>query len=251
VAWQIENIGQVLSPDEQHMRWSYVIVLRETAGSAIEFQRVDVGSRAEGMEITGGLTSSPFARTLPAQGELRIPNVDTWGWSRQSGNPFGGAAALRTVMVEYRFIEQASGGEPVSVAVRMRLDRSVGKLVRPAVSTTGALPPQRTLSDLASLAGPWRGSVRADGDVFHVPIDLTFAADGTVHVAVNDPVTVQARATASVRDGRLEYSADPLSGAFRLHEDQGQRILAGYVSPPRQGSRTPVGYTIRVRWQGP
>lgn len=64
VAWEIVDVGQLASPDHQRMRWSYAIVLRETAGSAVMFERVERSSRS-GIEMIGGAPrAEPFARTL-------------------------------------------------------------------------------------------------------------------------------------------------------------------------------------------
>ena len=255
VAWEIVDIGQLASADNQRMRWSYVIVLRETSGSAVLFERVERSVRTT-IEMVGGSPESyPFARTLAVHGELRYATSDSWGWTRESGRGFGGAATIPTLTVEHRFIGRTSGGQPVAVTARIHLDRSVGKIVTPTPSTSGPLPPRRVLkdsSDLATLAGRWRGSVRTDGREFDVPVEFTLEPDGTLRVALNDPVTERFRAAMSVRDGGLAYAGtNGVSGPFALHEQDGRRILAGYVTNPRQGSEVPVGHTIRVQWQGP
>ncbi len=253
VTWEIVDMGQLASSNGQRLRWSYVIVLRETAGSAVQFERLERGSRVEGMELTsGGISARSFSQTLPARGELRVPTVDSWGWSAQAGNPFGGTASLQPIAVEYRFFGR-TGQESVTIPVRIRLHRGVGKVVRPVLSTTAALPPSKmmTTGDLAGLAGQWRGALRADGDVFDVPIECTFEPDGTVRIAMNDPVTDRFRAAVSVRDGGLAYAGNRDTGSFTLHEREKDRILAGYVTGPREGPQAPVGYTIRLQWQGP
>jgi hypothetical protein len=253
VAWEIIDVGQLVSPDNQRMRWSYVIVLREAAGSAVLFERVERSSRTS-IEMIGGTTESQaFARTLAAHGELRYATWDSWGWTRESGRAFGGAATIAPLTVEHRFIGRTSGGQPVGVTTRIQLDRSVGKVVTPTLSASGPLPPPKTLqgAELPGLVGRWRGSHRADGDVFDVPTEIVIRSDSSVEVALNDPITSRFRATASIRDGALAYAGTPETGTLRLYERDGQRVLAGYVSAPRQGSQAPVGYTIRVEWQGP
>ncbi len=117
------------------------------------------------------------------------------------------------------------------MTARIRLDRSVGKIVPPTPSTSGPLPPRKALkdsSDLATLAGRWRGFVRTDGREFDVPVEFTLEPDGTLRVALSEPVTERFRATMSVRDGGLAYvGTNGVNGPFALHEQDGRRILAG------------------------
>jgi len=40
VSWEVTDIGQLVSRDNQRFLWSYAVVLRETAGRAVRFDQV-------------------------------------------------------------------------------------------------------------------------------------------------------------------------------------------------------------------
>lgn len=255
VSWEVTDIGQVTSLDGMRMRWSYVVVLKETAGVAIQFDRVERGSYAPNI-VGGAPTSVSFHRSLAANSELRAAFSDSWGWVGESveRRRFGGAALLGSLTVERRFIGTDAQGRAVTVLVRLQLDRSLGKRsTRPP--TIGTLPPDKRLeaSDLARLAGDWRGSYRAriGNEDFDIPIEWTVRADGSVEFGEHDPVTNRFRGTLSIRDGRLAYaSRGNDSGTVTFHEGGGRRVLFGTVSGPREGGWT-FSYTIRLEATGP
>lgn len=251
VSWEVTDIGQVTSLDGMRMRWSYVVVLKETTGITIQFDRIE-----RDVSGGGGLTSAPFRRTLAANSELRAPFWDSWGWVGESveRRRFGGAAILPTMTVRRRFVGTDAQGKAVTVVVRLHLDRSLGKRsTRPP--TIGPLPPERRLedSDLARLAGDWRGSyrVRMGSEDFDIPLEATVRADGSVEFGEHDPVTNRFRGTLSIRDGRLaSASRGNDSGTLTFHEGGGRRVLFGTVSGPREGGWT-FSYTIRLEATGP
>jgi hypothetical protein len=191
VAWEIADVGQLRSSDGMGLRWSYAIVLRERAGSTIQFERVERGAYASGIEVIGApLRSWPFQRTLGPNSEIRYATTDSWGYVSPTQPAFGGAATIQPITVEYRFIGRDSAGGTVSVPVRVQLDQGVGKLVT-VRSATGPLPPPAALgeSDLPTLAGTWRGSYRADGGVFDIPIEAVIQPTGAIEMRENDPVS--------------------------------------------------------------
>ena len=246
VAWQVIDVGQVVSLDGSRTLWSYVVVLRNTTGASVQFERRECGSYTPGRDIIGGTpTSTPFRRSLAANSELRVPLTRNFGWIRQT--PFGGAATLQTLTVECRFIGVDAQGTPVSVLVRLRLDRSVGRRTTPP-PTTGPLPAVRSLTaaDLASLAGTWRGSYRTThgGNDFDIPLEATIGTDGSVDFGEYDPVTRRFRGSLAVRDGRLEYRSGRDSGTLELHEGGDKRVLFGRASGPRDGTTT--SYLVRL-----
>jgi hypothetical protein len=242
VAWQITDIGQVNSRDGQRTRWSYVILLRETAGLPIRFERVERASYASGIDIIGGMPETfPFSRTLEPNSEIRLAYSESWGWAANTPQ-FGGTAAIQPLIIEYRFVGQDANARPVSVPLRLRLDRSLGKPVTPPPATE-ALPPARRLGEegLGSLAGTWRGSYRPDPGEFDVPLTFVIDRDGSIEVAENDPVTSRYRGTVSLRDGKLAYTEGRNAGDLTLHETGDTRILAGAVSGPRP-------FVVRLQW---
>src|SRR5262245_57565972 len=147
VAWEIVDIGRVESRDGRRSRWSYVIVLKETAGGSIRFEKVERSSHVANIQnMIGGMPESfPLSRTLAANSEIRLAYTESWGWAA-GGNQFGGTAILQPLTVEYRFVGQDANGRTVSVPVRLRLERSLGKPVTP-LATTGALPPAKRLGE--------------------------------------------------------------------------------------------------------
>lgn len=258
VTWEVTDVGQLVSSSStwQGMRWSFVIVLKETAGSVIRFERVARGSYTLRAEQIGGTTvSQPFERTLPANGELRYSSSESWGWVGP-GQVFGGAATLPRKTAEYRFIGKTGGGQPVEALVRVHLDRNVGKVVTP-LPTAGSLSSATTLAptDLVSVAGSWRGSYRIDKGEFDIPLQVVVQSNGSFEVAENDPVTIRSRGTFSIREGRIACSWGRDTGNFTLHEAEGRRILAGRVSGPRDSpAGTPpstLGYTVRLERPSP
>lgn len=253
VEWEVTDVGQIESTDRQQTRWSYVVVLRETAGARVEFERAERGSYSTG-QMTGGTPEAwPFRRTLAANSELRLPFLEFWGWDGPTAQrmAFGGTATIGTLTVERRFIGKDAQGKEVTVLVRLRLDSSVGKLVRPP-PMLGPLPPERSLEagGLASVTGTWRGSYRADNGRYDIPLEITIGADGRFEGAENDPVTVRFRGSVRVDGGKLAYVGGRDTGLFTLHEGDGRRVLAGHVSGTREGQAgappSRVGYSVRL-----
>jgi hypothetical protein len=234
VAWEIVDVGRVESRDGERSRWSFVIVLRETAGSAIKFERVERSSHASGIDMIGGTPESfPFSRTLAANSEIRQAYSDSWGWAA-GRNQFGGTASIQPLTVQYRFVGQDANGRTVSVPMRLRLERSLGKPVTP-LSTTGALPPAKRLGEdgLHQVVGTWRGSYRLEHGEFDIPLVFAISPDGSIDAAENDPVTWRYRSKVSLQNGKLTFTADRYTGELTLHEAGSTRILAGSVSGPR------------------
>jgi hypothetical protein len=244
VAWEIVDIGRVDSRDGQRSRWSYVIVLRETAGGPIRFERVERTSHAPNIHhmIGGTLQTVPFTRTLAPNSEIRLAYSHSWGWMA-GRSQFGGSATLQPLTVEYRFVGQDANARAVSVPVRIRLERSLGKPATP-LSTIAALPPARRVGEegLGSLAGSWRGSYRSDQEEFDVPLAVVIHRDGSLDIAENDPITSRYRGAMAVRDGKVFYTQGGNTGELTLHEAGDTRILAGSVG----GSRPLV---VRLQWE--
>jgi hypothetical protein len=259
VAWEVADIGQVVSPDKQRMRWSYTVVLRETVGSPIQFEHIERSSYSSGTEMIGsGVRLRPFRRRLEANSEIRLPFTESWGWARSSAasTAFGGAATISPLTVEYRFTGADGQARPITVVVRVRLDRSVGKVVKP-LETTGLLPPAQTLrnDDLATVVGTWRGSYRATGSEFDIPVEFAIRADGSFEANENDPITNRYRGTLQIRDGKLAYAQRDDTGTLTLYKGAGKRFLAGHVSGQREdiagAPPSTLSYTIRLESASP
>jgi hypothetical protein len=229
VNWTVSDIGRVVSSDNQRIRWSYLITLRNAGDRVIQLERVERAMTAQSPEMVGGApTSSPLWRTLGARSELRIPTSDSWGWAPRSNAAFGGAATLRPVTVFRKFIGKDDRGAPVEIQVRVPLHSAVGRLVSPPTRPQ-TLPPATTLGagSMASLVGPWRGSYRPEGTLLDVPIAVTVLADGTFEFAENEPPTNRFSRPFQTKNGALEYTGSRGRATLTLHESGGKRMLAG------------------------
>src|SRR5262245_46273217 len=205
VEWEVTDVGRIDRADGMRTRWSFTIVLREKAGTSIQFERVESGSRAANMDVIGGMSQNTFNRRLEAGSELRYSVSESWGWASQApGNRFGGMARLGNLTIERRFIGRDANGRAIVVPVRMELHQGFGRRSRQPASSEAPLPPARQLqaTDLAGLAGRWEGYYDQSNG-FHVPVEAAIREDGTVEFAENDPVTNRFRRSLSIRDGRL------------------------------------------------
>jgi len=81
VAWEIVDTKQTLEENGFRMRWDFTLVFKNTGEIAIDFERVEHGSRAGGPVdgIVGGLATAPFAHRLEPGGEFRISQNESWG----------------------------------------------------------------------------------------------------------------------------------------------------------------------------
>jgi hypothetical protein len=244
VSWEVTDIGQVVSRDNQRSLWSYAVVLRETAGRTVRFEQVVHSMWASG-EMTGGNpVTTPFARTLPAKGELRAYFIDNWGWMRGSMQ-FGGASVLPTVRVERRLVGRDDSGAAVVLPVRVDLSRSVGRLSRPSPVSTPPLPERRLgPNELPTLAGLWRGAYLPGAGTFDIPLEVVIREDGSVQGGEFDPVVNRFSGMVRLADGQVDLSLGRDRGTLALHEGDGKRVLAGDMAGPRSN---PDGGTRIVR----
>jgi hypothetical protein len=73
VAWEVVGVKTDTLPAE--VRWSYTLVLRETTGTAIQFERV-VHPVARGADLRAQVTEERFRRRLEANAELRLARTE-------------------------------------------------------------------------------------------------------------------------------------------------------------------------------
>jgi hypothetical protein len=234
--------------DGRGMRWSYVINVKAPPGEGMQMEHVEIGVSSLG-ETIGAPQTIPFREIVAGNSVLRFPTDTTWGWA-ESTTPFGGTSSLPTATADYRFVGRRGSGERVTIPIRIRLDRSVG-IPAATAEVPDPLPPNRSVDDLVALVGMWRGYVRDDGGVFNVPLEIRIQPAGFADVALNSPITRRFRGHVLVTEGRVRYGAGSDSGTLTLHERETERILVGYITSPRQGAQTPLGYTVRLRWAGP
>jgi hypothetical protein len=106
------------------------------------------------------------------------------------------------------------------------------------------LPPARTLapSDLASLAGEWRGTLKGGTG----PADTGRAALGTVILAPDGSYTTNVSGQpgagkARIEGGRIVFEGSATRGTATLHEGDGRRVL--------KGTGTWVGYPANTEFE--
>lgn len=247
VEWEVTDVGRVDRADGMRSRWSFTIVLREKAGTAIQFERIESGAHGHLVEA-GGVSRVAFNRRLDARSELRHSTVDTWGWVSYAGSQFGGAAALGSVTIERRFIGKDANGQMIVVPVRVDLHRGFGRRSRQPASPERPIPPIRLLqaADLTGLAGRWEGYYQFGA--FQVPLEATIGEDGAVEVRENDPVTNRFRGSLSIRDGRVSYAGRD-TGELVLHQEGATRLLIGRLTLAGSGSAPPEIIPVRLEWR--
>jgi hypothetical protein len=231
ITWAVSDIGRLVSSENQRIRWSYLITLRNSSDRAFQLERVERALTAQSPEMVGGSpTSTPFWRTLGARSELRVPTSDSWGWASTANSAFGGAATLKPVLVFRRFSGKEDKGAPIDILVRVRLDSSVGQLARPP-RPPAVLPPSKSLegASMASLVGRWRGSYRQDGTLIDVPLSVTVRPDGTFEFSENEPPTNSFDRPFQVKNGQLEYTGSRGRATLTLHDGGSKRMLVGHL----------------------
>jgi hypothetical protein len=248
VVSEVANVGRINLPDGTRTRWSYTIILRETAGRPVNFEWLERASYNENLEVGGAPVRTTFTYRLAANSEMRYGTSDSWGYGATAGTQFGGITRLGDLTVVRRFIGKDASGNQVVVPVRVILHRGLGRLSRQPPSTAGAIPGERRLrpEELASLAGRWEGFYTDRG--FQVPVEFSVAPDGRLKLGDNDPVTHTLDAALSIRDGRVFYSGRE-TGELKYHEGANRRLLVGAVGrPPVAGAATGWSFPVQVEW---
>jgi hypothetical protein len=232
VEWELADVGRIES--SQVTRWSYVIVLRETAGTGVNFEHVE--STVLGEFRTGGPSSHPYRVRLPPRGEVRYP-AERW-ISLNLGGRFGGVEGLRgAYRAEYRFVGSDDRGTRVVLPVRFELDRRLGRPSRQpkAVDDTGLTGKLLDEDNLSQIVGTWQGFYELE--IAHgipplfVPIEIAVAADGSVDLAAEDPVTARSRGSVAIRDRRVSYAGRAGStGRLTYYEGGSRSVLSGELT---------------------
>jgi hypothetical protein len=239
VSWEVVDLRQRLSPDGRKIRWYFTVVLRETEGKTIQFERWQ--ANVYGLRDTTP-AESRFDRQLAPRSEVRL-NYSPYLYSGTGG----------AMIVFYRYLGKDDGGRSVTVDVRIPLSGIVSRTM-PSSAPPGPLPPVRSLqsSDLRDLAGTWRGYYR-DGDGFEVPVEVIAKEDGSVQIAVDDPVTRRLPGTFSIRDGKVTHSTGGgESGTLTYFEEAGKKALEGNISGRREGAAPyAANFLLRLEWVSP
>jgi hypothetical protein len=244
VAWEVTNVGRVERADGMRMRWSFTIVLREQAGSAIQFERIEASAHGPNIE-TGAISRIPCARRLHARSELQHNTGETWGFVSIAGRQFGGVSSLGSVTIERRYVGKDAQGRLVAVPVRVVLHPGFGRKSRQPSTPDRPTPPAKLLQagELPSLKGTWEGYYTSND--FLVPITAVIGDGGSIDVAENDPVTNRFRGSLSLREGRIVYAGRE-TGEFVLHQDASRRMLVGHIAQAPLGSAPAVTLPVRL-----
>ncbi len=242
VTWEVTNLRYRVSAAGDEVRWYYTLVLKETAGRTIQFEKAERGSY--GLNLSSIPSEVAFQRKLSPLSELRLNYRDGLLDPRR----------LSTMTVFRRFRGKDDTGRSITVDVRIPLSTSTARRIE-ASGAPGPLPPARVVQagDFNSLAGTWRGYDR-DEKGFELPLEVIIKNDGSFEAAEDEPVTNRFRGTLSIRDGQILYSTRNDTGTLTLHEGGGTRVLAGDASGRREAlpdkpgaSRYTVTYSIRLQ----
>ena len=126
VAWEVVDIRQTRAPDGREIKWDYTVVLRETTGTGIQLEKVEV--TGQGPRVIGGPREASFRRRLDAHGELRQTSWYLIYFTPNVAGVFGGTpGGAEGVTLYLRYYGRDDRGMPVTVTLEFRLDPSVGR----------------------------------------------------------------------------------------------------------------------------
>ncbi len=140
VTWEIVDLSQRVAADQREIRWYYTVVLKETAGMAIQFEKVVSG--AEGPRVRGAPQEAPLRRRLEPYSQLRW-NYEYYIYFAAGGGPsFDGPlpGGREGVIQLHRFHGRDDAGKAVTFDVRFPLDPNVGKKLQTKI-VSAQLPP--------------------------------------------------------------------------------------------------------------
>jgi len=216
VSWEVVDILQTTLPEEQAVRWDFVVVL--TAVRSLRLERFEVS-------VGGSRVSSKFERRLDAKGEVRVHH-----WDRtRSGDG--------RMVVRRWYYGKDDAGNPVTVEIRFDLDSTIGvrsvpaSAVRVASPTAGVPLPwdarivptaARGSTGVAGFSGVWIGKWNSVTDHVLV-VEEVGARDALVTYAwgraqaVPQPGWVRSRA--QVRQKQLTLGIGTAVVTYRALED--------------------------------
>jgi serine/threonine-protein kinase len=118
VAWQVVGVRSETVPARQEVRWHYTLVLRETQGTAIQFERA-VHAAGRGGNLRSQIREERFPRRLEARAELRLAASDGLAFGAGAGAE---ADLLRDgLTVWHRIYGKDDQGREIVVDIRFRL----------------------------------------------------------------------------------------------------------------------------------
>jgi Aspartyl protease len=175
VNWEIVGIRTNITPDERQIRWSYTVILRETAGRAIQFETIETSSETRGRtELLAGVHKEPFRARLAPRGEYRFNTNYGLSYTVPTTGGFGELPGGRGgVTVRYRLVGRDETGQSITVTVPVTLYPGAGTQVRapapppsPASREAGASAPESVpvSGEIASRENPSLNPARQAAD---------------------------------------------------------------------------------------
>lgn len=127
VAWEIVDVQQRLEKNGFEMRWDYTLALKNLGDGAIDFERMEIASRAGGSgDLYGGMDTTPFTPQLAPRGELKINRNNTLNCTRCAPGHMPRLFSDGIIVYYTLFGHDAAGGS-VRVPIALRLNSSVGE----------------------------------------------------------------------------------------------------------------------------
>jgi hypothetical protein len=118
VEWEVVDLRRSVTSDGQAMRWDFVVVLRETAGETVTFEKVVsrlVPSSSHPDAVYGAVREEPFTRVLGPHAELRLNMSNALRFSQGA---FAGSIAMRGSFARrWQFVGKDDVGKPVTADV--------------------------------------------------------------------------------------------------------------------------------------
>src|SRR5262245_23787112 len=144
VNWEIVGIRTNITPDDRTIRWSYTVILRETAGRGIQFETIETSSETRGRtELITGVQKEPFRARLAPRGEYRFNTNYGLSYTAPTTGGFGELPGGRGgVTVRYRLTGRDETGQSITLTIPVTLYPGAGTQVRAPASPLPSASPE-------------------------------------------------------------------------------------------------------------
>jgi hypothetical protein len=144
VNWEVVGIRTNLSDDARRIQWDFTVILRETAGRAIQFEQLETSAQGSGHPdaLMAGVHQDPFRLRLAARDEYRFNMNYSLTFVTAAGGGFGDLPGGHGgVTVLYRLKGLDESGQSVTVAIPVALHPGAGSRVRRPVTAREQVSP--------------------------------------------------------------------------------------------------------------